>query len=87
VAFDGRIVSAASAANWDTDGLNGGIRASGTLVASPCALLPESAEQEIDLGSTVAWGLERPGSVTPSVPVYIKLDRCPGEFQFMRDGQ
>jgi hypothetical protein len=28
---------------------------SGTLVASPCALLPESAEQEIDLGSTVAW--------------------------------
>jgi type 1 fimbria pilin len=49
------VVSAASAANWDTDGLNGGIRASGTLVASPCALLPESAEQEIDLGSTVAW--------------------------------
>lgn len=81
------IVSAASAANWDTDGLNGGIRASGTLVASPCTLLPESAEQQIDLGSTVAWGLERPGSVTPSVPVYIKLDRCPGEFQFMRDGQ
>ena len=68
------IVSAASAANWDTDGLNGGIRASGTLVASPCALLPESAEQEIDLGSTIAWGLERPGSVTPSV-------------QFMRDRQ
>jgi hypothetical protein len=63
------------------------IRASGTLVASPCALLPESAEQEIDLGSTVAWGLERPGSVTPSVPVYIKLDRCPGEYQFMRDRQ
>ncbi|HDS2236614.1 TPA: type 1 fimbrial protein [Klebsiella michiganensis] len=81
------IVSAASAANWDTDGLNGGIRASGTLVASPCTLLPESAEQQIDLGCTVAWGLERPGSVTPSVPVYIKLDRCPGEFQFMRDGQ
>lgn len=81
------IVSAASAANWDTDGLNGGIRASGTLVASPCALLPESAEQEIDLGSTIAWGLERPGSVTPSVQVYIKLDRCPGEYQFMRDRQ
>ncbi|HGY5039507.1 TPA: hypothetical protein ACNV29_000265 [Klebsiella oxytoca] len=52
----------ASAANWDTDGLNGGIRATGTLVASPCVLLPESAEQEIDLGSTVAWGLDRPGS-------------------------
>lgn len=81
------VVSASSAANWDTDGLNGGIRASGTLVASPCALLPESAEQEIDLGSTVAWGLERPGSVTPSVLVYIKLDRCPGEYSFMRDRQ
>ncbi|WP_227626443.1 fimbrial protein [Klebsiella oxytoca] len=61
----------ASAANWDTDGLNGGIRATGTLVASPCVLLPESAEQEIDLGSTVAWGLDRPGSVTTPVAIYI----------------
>ena len=41
------VVSVASAANWDTDGLNGGIRATGTLVASPCVLLPESAEQGI----------------------------------------
>ena len=81
------VVSVASAANWDTDGLNGGIRATGTLVASPCVLLPESAEQEIDLGSTVAWGLERPGSVTTPVAIYIKLDRCPGEYQFMRDHQ
>lgn len=64
------VVSVASAANWDTDGLNGGIRATGTLVASPCVLLPESAEQEIDLGSTVAWGLDRPGSVTTPVAIY-----------------
>lgn len=81
------IVSAAGAANWDTDGLNGGLRATGTLVASPCVLLPESAEQYIDLSSTVAWGLERPGSTTSPVQVYIKLDRCPGEFHFMRDHQ
>ena len=81
------VVSVASAANWNTDGLNGGIRATGTLVASPCVLLPESAEQEIDLGSTVAWGLEQPGSVTTPVAIYIKLDRCPGEYQFMRDHQ
>ncbi|HGG1092521.1 TPA: fimbrial protein, partial [Klebsiella pneumoniae] len=81
------VVSVASATDWDTDGLNGGIRATGTLVASPCVLLPESAEQEIDLGSTVAWGLEQPGSVTTPVAIYIKLDRCPGEYQFMRDRQ
>ncbi|EPK7572975.1 fimbrial protein [Klebsiella michiganensis] len=81
------IVSVAGAANWDTDGLNGGLRATGTLVASPCVLLPESAEQEIDLGSTVAWGLEQPGSTTSPALVYIKLDRCPGEFQYMRDQQ
>lgn len=81
------MASVAGAANWDTDGLNGGIRATGTLVASPCVLLPESAEQELDLGSTVAWGLAQPGNVTSPVLVYIKLDGCPGEFQFMRDGQ
>ncbi|WP_058911440.1 fimbrial protein [Entomohabitans teleogrylli] len=80
-------VSVAGAANWDTDGLNGGIRATGTLVASPCVLLPESAEQEIDLGSTVAWGLDKPGDATTPVLVYIKLDGCPGEYQFMRDHQ
>lgn len=81
------LVSVAGAANWNTDGLNGGLRATGTLVASPCVLLPESAEQHIDLGSTVAWGLDQPGSTTSPVLVYIKLDRCPGEFQFMRDRQ
>jgi len=81
------MVSVAGGANWDTDGLNGGIRATGTLVASPCVLLPESAEQELDLGSTVAWGLEQPGDVTTPVLFYIKLDGCPGEYQFMRDSQ
>ncbi|MBZ7661746.1 MULTISPECIES: fimbrial protein [Klebsiella] len=81
------IVSVADAANWDVDGLNGGLRATGTLVASPCVLLPESAEQHLDLGRTVAWGLEQPGSTTSPVLVYIKLDRCPGEFQYMRDHQ
>uniref|UniRef100_UPI000A8AEF10 fimbrial protein n=1 Tax=Entomohabitans teleogrylli TaxID=1384589 RepID=UPI000A8AEF10 len=79
--------SSVCAANQDTDGLNGGIRATGTLVASPCRLLSESVEQKIDLGSAIAWELELRGSVTTPVPVYIRLDGCPGEYQFMRDDQ
>lgn len=81
------MVSAPVAANWNVDGLNGGIRATGTLVASPCVLMPESAEQDLNLGSTVAWGLEKPESTTSPVLVYIKLDGCPGEYQLMRDNQ
>ncbi len=79
------MVSVAGAANWNVDGLNGGIRTTGTLVASPCVLLPESAEQELNLGSTVSWALEHPASVTPPVQVYIKLDGCPGETLFIRN--
>lgn len=81
----GIAVAQTASDNWAVDGLNGGIRATGTLLASPCVLMPESVEQEVALGSAALWALQRPGSVTVPVPVRIQLDGCPGEVALIRN--
>lgn len=62
---------------WDDGGLNGRLKASGTLIASPCVLMPESQVQEITLGQVSMATLKRRGDVTVPVDVHIVLDRCP----------
>lgn len=64
--------------NWNVDGLNGVIQASGTLVSTPCVMMPESRYQEINMGQIVAGELQHPGDVTLPVNVHIMLDKCPG---------
>ncbi|MDM3379288.1 type 1 fimbrial protein [Citrobacter sp. Cb003] len=69
------------------DGLNGTVRATGSMVASPCILAPESVEQEIDFGMTGINRLNIPGTVTTPVPVHLILDHCPGERYIVHETQ
>lgn len=64
--------------NWDVDGLNGTILASGMLVSAPCVLMPESQMQEISLGPSSLMSLKMPGDVTLPVDIHIFFDDCPG---------
>lgn len=77
----------AGAGNAEIDGHHGDLWVTGTLVASPCVLAPESAEQTIDLGKVGIDTLSLPGSVTPLVPVHLILDHCPGERNIVREIQ
>ncbi|MGN8010276.1 fimbrial protein [Enterobacter sp. 22325] len=74
------LLSAASlhAGNWDVDGLNGSLLASGMLVSSPCVLMMESRMQEISMDSVSSMSLKQLGDVTLPVDVHIILDDCPG---------
>lgn len=63
--------------NWNVDGLNGGVFASGMVMSSPCVLAPESRAQEINLGGTAITSLRRYGDVSVPVDVHIVLDDCP----------
>ena len=69
------------------DGLNGRVDVSGSLVSTPCMLMPESQEQEITLGRTPLFDLKRAGDVTVPVTVMLKLDGCPGGRHILEDLQ
>lgn len=73
--------------NWDVDGLNGTLLASGMLVSAPCILMPESQIQEISLGAASLMSLKQPGDVTLPVNVHIFLDDCPGGVNQADDRQ
>lgn len=75
------------AGNWDVDGLNGTLLASGMLVSAPCVLMPESQMQEISLGAASLMSLKQPGDVTLPVDVHIVLDDCPGGVNKADDRQ
>lgn len=75
------------AGNWDVDGLNGTLQASGMLVSAPCVLMPESQMQEISLGAASLMSLKQPGDVTLPVDVHIVLDDCPGGVNQADDRQ
>lgn len=64
--------------NWNMEGLNGTLLASGMLVSAPCILRPESQMQEISLPTASLMSLKQPGDVTLPVDVHIILDDCPG---------
>lgn len=80
-------VSNTGTGNWDVDGLNGGLQVSGSLVSSPCVLMPGSQEQEISLGRTAIPSLKSPGDVTLPVAVHVVLDGCPGGNHHLDDRQ
>ncbi|AVZ00438.1 type 1 fimbrial protein (plasmid) [Lelliottia sp. WB101] len=71
------VFASGSPDNWDVDGMNGTIYASGQLVQSTCFLAPESTEQDLDLGMVAMYTLDRPGVVTPPVTFRLVLDGCP----------
>lgn len=75
------------ARNWDVDGLNGAITASGMLVSAPCVLAPESREQELSLGSTMQQTLKNTGDVTTPVDIHVVLNDCPGGVHQLEDQQ
>ncbi|VDZ85072.1 fimbrial protein [Kluyvera intermedia] len=69
------------------DGLNGRVDVTGSLVSTPCILMPESQEQEISLGRTPLFDLKQTGDVTVPVVVAVKLDGCPGGRHALEDRQ
>lgn len=69
------------------DGLNGRVDVFGSLVSTPCMLMPESQEQEITLGRTPLFDLKQAGDVTVPVTVVVKLDGCPGGRHTLEDRQ
>lgn len=62
--------------NWNTDGLNGGLRVNVTLLASPCSLSAESAEQEVSLGTIPQWMLSGSRKHSDFIPVHLILEDC-----------
>lgn len=73
--------------NWDVDGLNGEITASGMLVSAPCVLAPESREQALSLGSATQQTLKNTGDVTIPVDIHVVLNDCPGGVHRLEDQQ
>lgn len=62
--------------NWNVDGLNGGVAVTATLTESPCSLAPESAEQQIDMGSIPQWLFSKVGALSEPIPVHLILEHC-----------